>query len=109
MATDQIQAQPHELTGQATKKQSEEELKQKFKEFLETCIPYDPRFPNTNQTRNCQINYLDYQRCMHRKKDPQYCAWYKHAYETLCIPTWVERYDEQRANGTFPFDMKQFD
>nr|ACI68115.1 Cytochrome c oxidase subunit VIb isoform 1 [Salmo salar]ADM16011.1 Cytochrome c oxidase subunit VIb isoform 1 [Salmo salar] len=25
--------------------------------------PFDARFPNQNQTRNCFYNYLDYHRC----------------------------------------------
>ncbi|KAL7372049.1 hypothetical protein ABVT39_009255 [Epinephelus coioides] len=25
--------------------------------------PFDARFPNSNQTRNCWSNYLDYHRC----------------------------------------------
>ena len=26
-------------------------------------IPFDPRFPNQNQTRNCWQNYVDFHRC----------------------------------------------
>merc|ERR1711992_456701 len=30
-------------------------------------VPYDPRFQNTNQNRNCWQNYVDYHRCVNLK------------------------------------------
>ena len=30
---------------------------------LTQTIPFDPRFPNQNQTRNCWQNYVDFHRC----------------------------------------------
>ena len=30
---------------------------------LKQTIPFDPRFPNQNQTRNCWQNYVDFHRC----------------------------------------------
>ncbi|XP_028635303.1 cytochrome c oxidase subunit 6B2 isoform X2 [Grammomys surdaster] len=42
-----------------------------------TTPPFDPRFPNQNQTRNCYQNFLDYHRCMktmnRRGKNTQPC------------------------------------
>ncbi|XP_051018256.1 cytochrome c oxidase subunit 6B2 isoform X2 [Acomys russatus] len=42
-----------------------------------TTPPFDPRFPNQNQTRNCYQNFLDYHRCMNsmtrRGKNTQPC------------------------------------
>uniref|UniRef100_A0A8C0ZVP0 Cytochrome c oxidase subunit 6B2 n=1 Tax=Castor canadensis TaxID=51338 RepID=A0A8C0ZVP0_CASCN len=39
--------------------------------------PFDPRFPNQNQTRNCYQNFLDYHRCLksmnRRGKSTQPC------------------------------------
>ena len=32
-------------------------------------IPFDPRFPNQNQTRNCWQNYVDFHRCQKIKVD----------------------------------------
>ena len=32
-------------------------------EPLTQTIPFDPRFPNQNQTRNCWQNYVDFHRC----------------------------------------------
>ncbi|KAJ6219386.1 hypothetical protein RDWZM_005198 [Blomia tropicalis] len=53
-------------------------------------VPYDPRFPNTNQTKNCYQNYLDFFRCQKVKgEDYEPCNWYKFAYKELCPPVWV--------------------
>ncbi|EDL31254.1 cytochrome c oxidase subunit 6B2 isoform 2 [Mus musculus] len=42
-----------------------------------TTPPFDPRFPNQNQTRNCYQNFLDYHRCVktmnRRGKSTQPC------------------------------------
>lgn len=86
-----------------TTRSKEDELKEAYKRMAERFVPYDPRFPNQNQTRNCESNYLSYFRCLKKKGDKEYCAWYKNVYETMCPDEWVERWDEQRANGTFPF------
>ena len=65
--------------------------------------PYDPRFPNTNQTRRCYQNYLDYHRCIKVKGEKhEPCNYFKKSYEALCHSDWFERWDEQRASGTFP-------
>jgi cytochrome c oxidase subunit 6b len=78
-----------------------EEQREKYKKMVANFVPYDPRFPNQNQTKNCTTNYIDYYRCL-KKKDEDYCAWYKNAYKQLCPPEWYEKWDEQRANGSFP-------
>jgi len=76
--------------------------REEYKKIAAKFVPYDPRFPNQNQTRNCQINYLDYHRCLKKKNgDEEYCAWYKNAYEHLCPVEWYEKWDEQREKGTF--------
>ncbi|XP_068785323.1 cytochrome c oxidase subunit 6B2 isoform X2 [Struthio camelus] len=68
--------------------------------------PFDSRFPNTNQTRNCFQNYLDYHRCMktltakHRDVTP--CLWYFRVFKSICPTSWIRRWDEQREEGTFP-------
>ncbi|RWS22023.1 cytochrome c oxidase subunit 6B1-like protein [Leptotrombidium deliense] len=64
--------------------------------------PYDPRFPNQNQTRNCYQNYLDYHRCIKIKgQDYKPCEWYRNAYVALCPDFWYQKWDEQREKGTF--------
>lgn len=82
---------------------ADEAWREKYKAFVARMVPYDPRFPNQNQTRNCQMNYVDYHRCLQAKDgDEDYCAWYKNAYRQLCPPEWYEKWDEQRESGTFP-------
>ncbi|XP_012283600.1 cytochrome c oxidase subunit 6B1 isoform X3 [Orussus abietinus] len=66
-------------------------------------IPFDPRFPNMNQTRNCYQNYLDFHRCSKKHgKDYDVCQYFKRAYSTLCPNAWVEKWDTQIAENRFP-------
>ncbi|KAI1283142.1 Cytochrome c oxidase subunit 6B1 [Halotydeus destructor] len=68
--------------------------------------PFDPRFPNVNQTRNCYTNYLDFHRCQKVRtaqgKDVEPCEWFKKVYTAMCPSDWSEHWDEQRENGIFP-------
>ncbi|XP_055780360.1 cytochrome c oxidase subunit 6B1 [Salvelinus fontinalis] len=68
--------------------------------------PFDARFPNQNQTRNCFYNYLDYHRCQKsldaKGVDTAPCDWYKRVYKSLCPISWVQKWDDQREQGTFP-------
>ena len=56
---------------------------------LETA-PYDPRFPNTNQSKNCWQNYVDFHKCQ-RAKGPEFepCYRFKRIYKILCPSFWV--------------------
>ncbi|XP_056681711.1 uncharacterized protein LOC100020481 isoform X6 [Monodelphis domestica] len=58
--------------------------------------PFDPRFPNQNQTRNCYQNFLDFHRCTkimkRRGKDSSPCDYYRK----------VQRWTDQIREGTFP-------
>ncbi|KAK1329697.1 hypothetical protein QTO34_009879 [Cnephaeus nilssonii] len=55
--------------------------------------PFDPRFPNQNQTRNCYQNFLDFHRCVQkmnrRGKSTQPCEYYFHVFHSLCPSSWV--------------------
>ncbi|CAD5119696.1 DgyrCDS8288 [Dimorphilus gyrociliatus] len=65
--------------------------------------PFDARFPNQNQTKNCWQNYVDYHRC-HKIKGEDYepCEYFKRVYQSLCPNEWTAKWDEQRDNGSFP-------
>ncbi|XP_036130824.1 cytochrome c oxidase subunit 6B2 [Molossus molossus] len=67
--------------------------------------PFDPRFPNQNQTRNCYQNFLDYHRCVKkmnlRGKSTQPCEYYFRVFHSLCPISWVQRWTEQIQQGTF--------
>uniref|UniRef100_S4R1N0 Cytochrome c oxidase subunit 6B1 n=1 Tax=Mus musculus TaxID=10090 RepID=S4R1N0_MOUSE len=58
-----------------------------------TTPPFDPRFPNQNQTRNCYQNFLDYHRCVktmnRRGKSTQPCEYYFRVFHSLCPISWV--------------------
>ena len=59
-------------------------------EFKLETAKFDARFPNTNQTRNCWQNYLDFHRCVKAKgEDYDPCQYFKRAYKSLCPVGWV--------------------
>ena len=68
--------------------------------------PFDPRFPQCNQSRHCFQSYLDFHRCekvMEEKgKDKYPCQWFKKTYESLCPSDWKEQWDGLREEGAFP-------
>lgn len=67
---------------------------------------FDPRFPNQQQTKNCFINFVDYQRCMKLKgKDHKDCEYFKHASDALCPQQWLEKFNEQLEADAFPVDI----
>ncbi|KAG8433723.1 hypothetical protein GDO86_012178 [Hymenochirus boettgeri] len=80
-----------------------EDIRTKIENFK--TAPFDARFPNQNQTKNCYQNYLDYHRCQksltNKGLDPYDCEWYRRVYKCLCPISWVTKWDEQRENGTF--------
>ncbi|XP_049848584.1 uncharacterized protein LOC126315373 [Schistocerca gregaria] len=65
---------------------------------------FDPRFPTTNQTKNCWSNYIEYHHCRLLRDDEQHpdCLAYLRTFTSLCPTDWVEAWDEQRENGVFP-------
>ncbi|KAF8676999.1 Cytochrome c oxidase subunit 5b-2, mitochondrial [Rhizoctonia solani] len=74
----------------------------KTKYILQTA-GFDARFPNTNQSKHCYQNYLDYYKCINAKgEDFAPCKQFYRAFHSLCPNDWISRFDEQRENGTFP-------
>ncbi|KAK3784015.1 hypothetical protein RRG08_025209 [Elysia crispata] len=64
---------------------------------------FDARFPNMNQTRRCWQNYVDYLRCQEvLGEDHEPCEYFKKTYKFLCPGFWIEKWDDQVANGIFP-------
>ncbi|VBB78077.1 Putative Cytochrome c oxidase polypeptide VIb [Podospora comata] len=58
----------------------------------------DARFPNTNQTKHCWQNYVDYHKCILAKgEDFAPCRQFWLAYRSLCPSGWYERWDAQRV------------
>jgi cytochrome c oxidase subunit 6b len=66
----------------------------------------DARFPNTNQTKHCWQNYVDYHKCINAKGEEfAPCKQFYHAYTSLCPSGWTGRWDEQREGGNFPVKL----
>lgn len=52
--------------------------------------PFDARFPNANQTKNCWQNYADYQRCIKIKgEDYGPCQYFQKIFKEICPSFWV--------------------
>ncbi len=82
--------------------------------------PNDPRFPNTNQTRNCWQKYVDWRMCLVRaasngrgdatpggdNNDDDHaakaCKGFLNEARILCPEAWIEAWDEQVDEGRFP-------
>ncbi|KAH1039086.1 hypothetical protein J1N35_040829, partial [Gossypium stocksii] len=64
--------------------------------------PADFRSPTTNQTRHCFTRYIEFHRCLAAKGESNECERFAKYYRSLCPGEWVERWNEQRENGTFP-------
>ncbi|CAD7704472.1 unnamed protein product [Ostreobium quekettii] len=63
--------------------------------------PVDRRFPSVNQARTCYTRYNEYYKCAAEKSEEQ-CTFYKKCYQSLCPIEWIERWEEQREEGTWP-------
>ncbi|CAA7027251.1 unnamed protein product [Microthlaspi erraticum] len=98
----EVEAPPaaEETNEEKTSEEVPEETPDEIK--LETA-PADFRFPTTNQTRHCFTRYIEYHRCVAAKGDeaPE-CDKFAKFYRSLCPSEWVDRWNEQRENGTFP-------
>ncbi|KAG9287109.1 hypothetical protein G9A89_001003 [Geosiphon pyriformis] len=67
---------------------------------------FDARFPNTNQTKHCFQNYIDYYKCI-KSKGENYrpCKQFYQAFHSLCPNDWIARWDEQQERGAFPMNF----
>eukprot|EP00262_Sarcandra_glabra_P016183 TRINITY_DN5197_c0_g1_i2.p1 TRINITY_DN5197_c0_g1~~TRINITY_DN5197_c0_g1_i2.p1 ORF type:complete len:206 (-),score=50.40 TRINITY_DN5197_c0_g1_i2:270-887(-) len=82
--------------------EEQEVVEQKPVIKIETA-PADFRFPTTNQSRHCFTRYIEYHRCIAAKgEDAAECKKFAKYYRSLCPGEWIDRWNEQRENGTFP-------
>lgn len=81
----------------------DEEAAEETREIKLETAPADFRFPTTNQTRHCFTRYVEYHRCIAAKGDdaPE-CQKFAKYYRALCPGEWIDKWNEQRENGTFP-------
>lgn len=67
---------------------------------------FDARFPMTNQTKRCAQNYVDYHKCVNVKgEDFEPCKIFFKTFTSFCPLDYVEKWDDQREAGKFPFDL----
>ncbi|KAM1023193.1 hypothetical protein TB2_043986 [Malus domestica] len=92
-----------EESSDSTENSSDQEVVEETPEIKIETAPADFRFPTTNQTRHCFTRYIEYHRCIAAKgEDAPECDKFAKFYRSLCPGEWVERWNEQRENGTFP-------
>eukprot|EP00741_Cyanophora_paradoxa_P004791 tig00000829_g4649.t1 len=71
------------------------------KDFIKTYEP-DPRFPNQNQTKHCWTSYNEFHLCRAaRGEGTPLCEQFRRTYTSMCPEEWIQKWDEQRANGLF--------
>merc|ERR1712170_193185 len=71
--------------------------------FRRTTPPYDARFPNTNTTKICWQNYVDYHRCLKQKgEDHEPCNFFKRSYIAYCVGTEIEKNDTLLEKKSYP-------
>ncbi|CAL8471171.1 g10713 [Coccomyxa elongata] len=81
----------------------EEEKAEPAPEIVIRTAPYDPRFPSTNQARNCYTRYNEFYKCAAEAgEDDDKCKFYQRAYRSICPGEWVERWNEARDAGNWP-------
>lgn len=70
------------------------EDKKTLKEAGIKSADYNPRFPNSNQTKNCWANFVEHHRCVAYAKEhgisTHRCARYKLTYRDVCPDPWVK-------------------
>ncbi|KAK3147049.1 hypothetical protein QOZ80_3BG0277400 [Eleusine coracana subsp. coracana] len=100
---DKPEAEETSPAAEETNETAEEEDAEEKPEIKIETAPADFRFPTTNQTRHCFTRYVEYHRCVAAKGEgaPE-CDKFAKYYRSLCPGEWVERWNEQRENGTFP-------
>jgi cytochrome c oxidase subunit 6b len=62
----------------------------------------DMRFHSTNQARACYTRYNEYYKCMQQDGDEAKCAEFRRAALSLCPMDWIEKWEDQRGEGTWP-------
>ena len=72
-------------------------------EYKMETAPFDPRFPNQNQTKHCFTSFLDYHKCIKaRGEDYGPCQYFKRCYQSLCPNAWIAKWEDQMEEGKFP-------
>ncbi|KAK6773193.1 hypothetical protein RDI58_028431 [Solanum bulbocastanum] len=102
-ASPPVEVDSEESTEDDTSENENQESADETPEIKLETAPADFRFPTTNQTRHCFTRYIEYHRCIAAKGEgaPE-CDKFAKYYRSLCPGEWIDRWNEQRENGTFP-------
>ncbi|KAJ7958979.1 Cytochrome c oxidase subunit [Quillaja saponaria] len=103
-AEDSSEAATEKSSGNTEEENSgDQEAEEETPEIKLETAPADFRFPTTNQSRHCFTRYVEYHRCVAAKGEgaPE-CDKFAKYYRALCPGEWIDRWNEQRENGTFP-------
>jgi cytochrome c oxidase subunit 6b len=101
-AAKQVEEQEDAEEAEEEQPEEEEEEEEAKPEIVVKSTPYDPRFPTTNQARNCYTRYNEFYRCKEQKsEDDDECKFYQRAYRSICPGEWLDKWNEQRENGTW--------
>jgi len=102
---------PVEEVGEKAKEEDrvEEKLKEdKFEKMTLTTCPDDPRYQQTNKTGWCSRMYVDYHRCrLLLGEGSSSCDYFYRCSRAICPNDWLDRWDQQLAEGRFPVDIAQ--
>ena len=81
-------------------------LENAVKEFKYHSVPYNPRFPNQNQTKHCWTAYVEWQKCIrvqpNKEQDPV-CRKLQNTYVPLCPKDWVRNVWTKHTKNRFSF------
>ncbi|XP_024964265.1 cytochrome c oxidase subunit 6b-1-like [Cynara cardunculus var. scolymus] len=94
---------PPPATEESSENAEEGNIDEEKPEIKLETAPRDYRFSTTNRSRHCFTRYVEYHRCVGAKgEDASECDKFAKFYRSLCPGEWVDRWNEQRENGTFP-------
>ncbi|CAM6019091.1 unnamed protein product [Sphagnum balticum] len=95
-----------EKVKEAEEASSEEEVEEEKPKITVDDVktaPMDYRFPTTNQAKHCYTRYNEFHKCAAEKgEDAKECKKYAKYYRSLCPGDWIDKWNEERENGTFP-------
>ena len=110
-APESVEQQIVEKTPESVGEQAEEQVAEKEEEeqveeassedIVIKTTPFDPRFPQQNQAKHCYTRYNEYHKCAAEKGEEE-CASMAKLYRSICPGEWVEKWNEERENGTWP-------
>jgi len=96
---EQVAAEEEEQVAEEEEPEQEEEAASE--DIVVKTTPFDPRFPQQNQAKHCYTRYNEYHKCAAENGEEE-CASMAKLYRSICPGEWVEKWNEERENGTWP-------